>query len=76
MRKSLSETLRQAIREYPGGVYALAGASHIPAPTIYRFLAGSRGIGLETADPLCRALGLRLVPGPAEKIPEKSSSTA
>jgi hypothetical protein len=71
-KHDLAAVIRGAIESDEQGVYALAESSGVPHPTIYRFLRGSRGLGLDVASRLCASLGLELV---RKKTPEKTSST-
>ena len=59
---SLSETLKQAIRESEMSQYQIAKRARISQIMISRFLSGERDIRLQTADKLANALGLKLIP--------------
>lgn len=58
----LSDQLRAAITACGQSTNAVAQAAGVPAPVVQRFLAGQRGITLETAGKLARYLGLALLP--------------
>jgi Cro/C1-type helix-turn-helix DNA-binding protein len=58
---SLVTKLREAISESELSVYAIANAAEVPQPVLSRFVSGSRGINLSTAEKVCRVLGLRLL---------------
>jgi transcriptional regulator with XRE-family HTH domain len=77
-RRSLPETLKAAARATGLSVNSLAKQSGVPQAVLQRFLAGQRGITLETAERLCAWLGLELHPvtgassrGKAQETPEK-----
>ncbi len=55
----ISKQLKEAIRAY-GTVYAVARDSGVPHSILQRFLAGQRGMYLETADRLCEFFGMHL----------------
>lgn len=57
---SLSETLRQAIRESERSAYEIAKEAGISQIMISRFLSGERDIRLATADKLAGVLKLTL----------------
>lgn len=59
---TISEQLRQAIRESGMSDSAVARAADLDKATMSRFLSGERGLRLESVDVLCVLLGLRLVP--------------
>jgi plasmid maintenance system antidote protein VapI len=59
-RPSLADVLREAIRGSGKTAYAVAAESGVGHPVLSRFLSGQRGLNLDTADKLCRALGLEL----------------
>jgi transcriptional regulator with XRE-family HTH domain len=61
-RRSLPESLKAAARATGLSVNALAKRSGVPQAVLQRFLAGQRGITLETAEKLCAWLGLELQP--------------
>ena len=58
---TLAAALVAAIRDSGHSAYAVAKESGVAYPVLHRFLAGERGLTLDTADKLCRFLGLRLV---------------
>jgi DNA-binding phage protein len=57
---SLSETLKQTIRDSDQSEYQIAKAAGVSQIVISRFLAGERDIRMATADKLADALGLKL----------------
>ncbi len=59
-RPTLADTIRRAVDATGLSVYAVAKASGISQPIVHRFMNGERGLTLDTADKLCRFLGLRL----------------
>ncbi len=61
-RQSLAESLKAAARATGLSVNALAKQSGVPQAVLHRFLAGERGITLDTAEKLCAWLGLELQP--------------
>lgn len=58
---SLAETLLAAVAASGLSTYAVAKGSGVSQPALHRFVTGERGLTLDTADKLCRFLGLRLV---------------
>lgn len=58
----MSDQLREAIAREPS-MYGLAAQAGVPRQSISRFVAGGRGLTLESADRIAEALGLRLVQG-------------
>lgn len=60
---SLSETLKQAIRNSEQSEYQIAKLAGVSQIVITRFLAGERDIRMATADKLAEALGLKLGAG-------------
>lgn len=61
-RLSLPDFLKQSIRATGRSVNSLARDSGVSQPILQRFLAGKRGITLETAERLCAYLKLELRP--------------
>lgn len=62
-RRSASDQLRTAIRraERDGMTQSqIADAAGVPRSTITRFMSGERGIGLELAERVAKAIGKRL----------------
>ncbi len=58
---SLADQLRAMIAKQGMTTNALAVAADIPEPVLHRFLSGVRAnIRLDTADKLCKFLGVRL----------------
>ncbi|HEY1375536.1 MAG TPA: helix-turn-helix transcriptional regulator [Gemmataceae bacterium] len=60
-RQTLAEALREAVRDSGRPVGAVARAAGVPQPVLSRFMAGTRGLSLETADRLAGYFGLTLV---------------
>ncbi len=58
----LTKQLQAALKACPKTVYAIAQESGVSAPIIQRFLAGERGITLDTAGKLAAYLRLSLLP--------------
>lgn len=65
---TVSEALRRAIVDSEHSQYKLAQLTGVDSGTLSRFVNGQRSIALDTADKLCKALGLKLV-----KTEEKDS---
>jgi len=59
---SLAGSIKARIKALDLTAYALGKLSGVSAVVIQRFLNGERGITLETAERLCQALDLILVP--------------
>ena len=57
---SISEQLRQAIREHSESRYVLSKRTGIDQSTLTRFVSGERGLRLDKVDMLADALGLEL----------------
>lgn len=57
---SLSETLKQAVRESDKSEYQIAQEAGVSQIVISRFLNGERDIRMATADRLAEVLGLKL----------------
>ena len=57
---SLAAQLRKAIKASGLTQYRIAKDTGVPQPVVNRFVNGERSITLETADKLCRYLGLKL----------------
>lgn len=58
---TLSDALRQAVRESGLTPYAVAKAAAVPPPTLYRWLSGERDLTLATADKIAVAVRLRVL---------------
>ena len=56
----LSDQLRQAVMEGKLSVYAVAKEAGIPEPSLHRFIHGTRGLTLDTADKLAAYFSMRL----------------
>jgi hypothetical protein len=63
----LSKQLREAVKSCGQTVTAIAEASGVPQPVLQRFVAGQRGITLDTAGKLAAYLRLSLLPTPGSK---------
>ena len=61
--------LREAIRDSGESLQQLGKRTRIGADRLSRFVRGERGLSLEAADTLCRALGLSLSGGAAPAKP-------
>ena len=57
---SLTETLKQAIRDSDRSEYEIAKQAGISQIVVSRFISGERDIRMATADKLAEVLGLRL----------------
>lgn len=57
----LADAIRDAIRAAGPNTTAVAAGSGVPQPVLSRFVRGERGMTLESAEKVCRYLGLRLV---------------
>lgn len=68
-QQTLADVIRKAIEDSGLSVYAVAKRSGVSQPVVHRFASGERDMTLETADKVCRFLGLKLVQ-------EKSAETA
>lgn len=67
-RKSISETLREAVRACPQSQNRLGQLSGVSPSVLSRFINERRALTLRVIDPLCEALGLELRPvRPAKK---------
>lgn len=58
---TFAETILKAIQDSGLSVYAVAKGSGVSQPILHRFVAGERGLNLDTAGKLCKFLGLMLV---------------
>ena len=56
------DLIRRAVQDSGRTPYAVAQAAGVPQAVLSRFLRGERGVTLDTAEKLCRALGLDLRP--------------
>ncbi len=61
-KKTLSETLKAAIKASGLTHYMIGKRAGVTPPMIARFMAGTRDLRLATADKLAEALGLELRP--------------
>jgi hypothetical protein len=60
MRKTLSDQLRQAIRDSELTRYSISESTGIDQATLCRFLQGTRGMSLDSVDRLAECLGLEI----------------
>ena len=60
--KSISETLREAVRACPQSQNRLGQLSGVDPSVLSRFVNERRALTLRAIDPLCQALGLELRP--------------
>jgi len=65
---TISDPLRQAIRDSGISQYELAEKTGVSRSTIIRFLTGQRDLYLDSADKLASFLGLRLSEKSQKKI--------
>jgi transcriptional regulator with XRE-family HTH domain len=61
-KPTFAEVIRRAVRDSGKTPYAVAQESGVPQAVLSRFLRGLRSVNLDTAEKLCRALGLDLRP--------------
>ena len=61
-KRTFADVIRRAVRDSGKTPYAVALESGVPQAVLSRFLRGERGVNLDTAEKLCRALGLDLRP--------------
>ena len=61
-KRTFADVIRQAVEDSGRTPYAIALESGVSQAVLSRFLRGERGLNLDTADKLCRALGLDLRP--------------
>jgi plasmid maintenance system antidote protein VapI len=59
---NMADIIRAAIKRDGRTRYALAQESGVNQAVLGRFVRGERGLNLDTADRLCRVLGLELRP--------------
>lgn len=67
----LVERIQTAIAASGESLYAIARKSGVSYPVLHRFVTGKRGVTLDTAAQLAKALGLELVE--QQKRPERPS---
>ncbi|MBN1346695.1 MAG: helix-turn-helix domain-containing protein [Phycisphaerae bacterium] len=60
--KSFSDVMRDAIRRDGRSIYRLALDCGVNQAMLGRFMREERGLNLDTAEKVCRALGLELRP--------------
>ena len=61
-KRSFADVIRRAVEDSGRTPYAVALEAGVPQAVLSRFLRHDRGINLDTAEKLCRALGLELRP--------------
>ncbi len=61
-KRTFADVIRRAVQESGKTPYAVALGAGVPQAVLSRFLRRERSINLETAEKLCRALGLELRP--------------
>ena len=61
-KRSFADVIRRAVQDSGRTPYAVALEAGVPQAMLSRFLRRERGINLDTAEKLCRALGLDLRP--------------
>jgi hypothetical protein len=61
-KRTFADVIRRAEEDSGRTPYAIALESGVSQPVLSRFLRGERGLNLDTAEKLCRALGLELRP--------------
>jgi plasmid maintenance system antidote protein VapI len=62
-RRTLAESIKEAVRNTGKSVNAVANASGVSQPVLQRFVSGKRSLALNTAERLCAYLGLELQVG-------------
>ncbi len=72
--RTVSDQLRDAIRECGSSVRALGLRAGVDDGMIHRFLAGDRGLTLATVDRLAAVLGLKLVEARPVGRPRKAGA--
>jgi plasmid maintenance system antidote protein VapI len=61
-KRTFADVIRWAVQDSGKTPYAVAQAAGVPQAVLSRFLRRERGINLDAAEKLCRALGLDLRP--------------
>ena len=72
-RASLSDELRQAVERSGLSRYAIWQAVGIDQGSMSKFMAGERGLTLESIDKLAELLGLHIVAEPERRRPKGRS---
>ncbi len=62
-RKKLSDQIRQAVEDCGQSRYAISKATRIAESTLSRFMAGERGLPMQTLDKLADYLDLNITMG-------------
>lgn len=71
-RIKLSDQVRKAVDASPMSRYAICKAASIDNAVICRFMAGERGLNMETLDTLADVLDLNIVVGKAASSGRKA----
>ena len=61
-KRTFADVIRRAVEDSGRTPYAISLESGVSQPVLSRFLRHERSITLDTAEKLCRALGLELRP--------------
>jgi plasmid maintenance system antidote protein VapI len=61
-KRTFAELIRRAVQDSGKTPYTIALAAGVPQAVLSRFLRRERSVTLDTAEKLCRALGLELCP--------------
>jgi transcriptional regulator with XRE-family HTH domain len=59
-KRTFADVIRRAVQDSGRTPYAIALESGVSQPVLSRFLRRERSVTLDTAEKLCRALGLEL----------------
>ena len=71
-KTTLAEQLRAALADSGLSHYRIAKETGVSQPIITRFVNGTRGLSLETADRLAAYFGMRFTPPTSQPQDEKS----
>jgi hypothetical protein len=71
---TLSEVMRAAIKRDGRSLCKLALAAGLGSGVVVRFFNGTRGLGLDSADKLCKTLGLELRPVARRRQPARKGA--
>ena len=61
-KRTFDDVIRRAVQDSGRTPYAVALEAGVPQAVLSRFLRRERGLNLDTAEKLCRVLGLDLRP--------------
>jgi len=64
---SFPDIIRAAVRRDGRTLYRLEKDSGVDVAVLQRFMKGERGLNLRTAEKICRAVGLELLPSKPRK---------